>query len=121
MPTALEQGGANAVTPRSILILRFISTVALWTIALLIMFSGYEVLFWLLISVFGMIELLEFYRMLDHKGLPNFKITGMICGAVMLAGSFYYFSRIGPAHSYDFEVAVLLFFLLTVFGRQLFE
>src|SRR6266480_4035963 len=121
MPTTLEQAGANAVTPRSIFILRFISTVALWTIALLIMFSGYEILFWLLISVFGMIGLLEFYRMLDHKGLPNFKITGMICGAVMLAGSFYYFSKIGPAHSYDFEVAVLLFFLLTVFGRQLFE
>src|SRR6267154_6121110 len=84
------------------------------------MFSGYEILFWLLISVFGMIGLLEFYRMLDHKGLPNFKITGMICGAVLLAGSFYYFSKIGPAHSYDFEVAVLLFFLLTVFGRQMF-
>jgi len=70
--------------------------------------------------VFGMIGLWEFYRMLDHKGLPNFKITGMICGAVMLAGSFYYFSKIGPAGSYDFEVAVLLFFLLTVFGRQMF-
>src|SRR5438128_11087376 len=120
MPTTLEQAGANAVTPRSIFILRFISTVALWTIALLIMFSGYEMLFWLLISAFGMIGLLEVYRMLDHKGLPNFKITGMICGAVMLAGSFYYFAKIGPAHSYDFEVAVLLFFLLTVFGRQLF-
>jgi len=70
--------------------------------------------------VFGMIGLWEFYRMLDHKGLPNFKITGMICGAVMLAGSFYYFSKIGPTGSYDFEVAVLLFFLLTVFGRQMF-
>src|SRR5438093_12441597 len=58
--------------------------------------------------------------MLDHKGLRNFKVTGMICGAVMLAGSFYYFSKIGPAGSYDFEVAVLLFFLLTVFGRQMF-
>src|SRR5437660_12758766 len=44
----------------------------------------------------------------------------MICGAVMLGGSFYYFSKIGPAHWYDFEVAVLLFFLLTVFGRQMF-
>src|SRR5437762_7552939 len=120
MPTTLEQSGPNLVSRRSAFILRFISTVALWTVALLIMFSGYEILFWLLISVFGMIGLLEFYRMLDHKGLPNFKITGMICGAVMLAGSFYYFSRIGPAHSYDFEVAVLLFFLLTVFGRQMF-
>src|SRR5438046_4633647 len=121
MPATLEQTGTNVITSRSAFIFRFFSTIALWTVALLIMFSGYEILFWLLISVFGMIGLLEFYRMLDHKGLPNFKITGMICGAVMLAGSFYYFSKIGPAHSYDFEVAVLLFFLLTVFGRQLFE
>src|SRR5207302_240994 len=120
MPATLEQTGTNVITPRSAFILRFVSTIALWTVALLIMFSGYEILFWLLISVFGMIGLLEFYRMLDHKGLPNFKITGMICGVVMLAGSFYYFSKIGPAHSYDFEVAVLLFFLLTVFGRQMF-
>ena len=120
MPATLEQTGPNVVTPRSVFILRFTSTVALWSVALLIMFSGYEILFWVLISVFGMIGLWEFYRMLDHKGLPNFKITGMICGAVMLAGSFYYFSRIGPAGSYDFEVAVLLFFLLTVFARQMF-
>ncbi len=120
MPATLEQTGTNVITSRSAFILRFFSTIALWTIALLIMFSGYEILFWVLISVFGLIGLLEFYRMLDHKGLPNFKVTGMICGAVLLAGSFYYFSKIGPAHSYDFEVAVLLFFLLTVFGRQMF-
>src|SRR5882724_12525038 len=120
MPATLEQTGTNATTSRSVFILRFSSTIALWTIALVIMFTGYEILFWLLISLFGMIGLWEFYRMLDHKGLPNFKFTGMICGAVLLAGSFYYFSKIGPAHSYDFEVAVLLFFLLTVFGRQMF-
>src|ERR1700745_3212514 len=120
MPATLEQTGTNVITSRSAFILRFLSTIALWTIALLIMFSGYEMLFWLLISVFGMIGLLEFYRMLDHKGLPNFKITGMICGAVMLAGSFYYFSKVGPAQSYDFELSVLLFFLLTVFTRQMF-
>ena len=120
MPATLEQAGANGVTPRSVFILRFISTVALWSIALLIAFSGFEILFWLLISLFGLIALLEFYRMLDHKGLPNFKITGMICGVVMLGGSFYYFSKIGPAGSYDFEIAVLLFFLLTVFARQMF-
>ena len=120
MAATLEQTGPNVVTRRSVFILRFISTVALWSVALLIMFTGYEILFWVLISAFGLIGLWEFYGMLDHKGLPNFKITGMICGAVMLAGSFYYFSRIGPAGSYDFEVAVLLFFLLTVFGRQMF-
>src|SRR3954454_15069351 len=120
MPATLEQTGPNIVTRRAAFVLRFVSTVTLWTVALLIMFSGYEILFWLLISVFGMIGLWEFYGMLDHKALPNFKITGMLCGAVMLAGSFYYFSKIGPAGSYDFEVAVLLFFLFTVFGRQMF-
>src|SRR5258707_15678490 len=120
MPVTLEQPASESATPRSVFILRFISTVVLWSIALLIAFSGYEVFFWLLISVFGLIALLEFYRMLDHARLPNFKITGLICGAILLVGSFYYFSKIGPAQSYDFEVAVLLFFLLTVFTRQMF-
>jgi phosphatidate cytidylyltransferase len=92
----------------------------LWTIALAIAFTGYEILYWLLISGFGLIGLWEFYRILDRDHLPNFKYIGMICGAIMLVGSFYYFSRLGPAGSYDFEIAVLLFFLLTVFARQMF-
>jgi phosphatidate cytidylyltransferase len=120
MPVTLEQTERTTATPRSVFFLRFISTVALWSIALLIAFSGHEFLFTALICAFGLIALWEFYSMLDHRELPNFKITGMICGAVMLAGSFYYFAKMGPAGSYDFEIAVLLFFLLTVFGRQMF-
>src|SRR6266480_2294584 len=120
MPVTLQQSEPKTATPRSVFILRFVSTIALWAVALFIAFTGYEILFWFLISAFGLIALWEFYRMLDHRGLPNFKIIGLLCGAVMLAGSFYYFSKIGPAGSYDFEVAVLLFFLLTVFARQMF-
>ncbi len=116
----VEQPASHAATPRAVFILRFASTVVLWSIALAIAFSGYEILFWFLISAFGLIALLEFYRMLDHARLPNFKITGLICGAILLAGSFHYFSTVGPAESYDFELAVLLFFLLTVFTRQMF-
>src|SRR5437764_8490647 len=102
-------------TPRSVFFFRFGSTLVLWSIALGIIFSGYEIAFFLLIGTLGLLSLWEFYGMLDHKGLPNFKVTAMICGTVMLCGSFYYFSRIGLGHSYDFEMAVLLFFLLTVF------
>ena len=120
MPATLEQTEPKTVISRSVFILRFVSTIALWSVALAIAFSGFEILFWLLISGFGLIALWEFYCMLDHRGLPNFKVTGIVCGAAMLAGSFYYFARIGPAQSYDFEVAVLLFFLLTVFARQMF-
>jgi phosphatidate cytidylyltransferase len=120
MPVTVEQAAADTTKPRSVFVLRFVSTVVLWSIALAIAFSGYEVFFWFLISLFGLIALWEFYRMLDHAGLPNFKITGLICGAIMLVGSFYYFSKVGPTQSYDFELAVLLFFLLTVFTRQMF-
>jgi phosphatidate cytidylyltransferase len=120
MPATLEQTEPNTVTPRSVFILRFITTIALWSVALVIAFSGYELAFYALICVFGLIALWEFYGMLDHRSLPNFKVTGMICGTVMLVGSFYYFAKIGPAQSYDFETAVLLFFLLTVFARQMF-
>src|SRR6266576_3792471 len=120
MPVTVEQPASQSATPRSVFILRFASTVVLWSIALAVAFSGYEIFFWFLISAFGLIALLEFYRMLDHAHLPNFKVTGLICGAILLAGSFHYFSTVGPAESYDFEVAVLLFFLLTVFTRQMF-
>jgi phosphatidate cytidylyltransferase len=120
MPATIDQAAPKPVSARSTFLFRFASTICLWTVALFIAFSGHEGGFWFLISLFGMIGLLEFYTMLDHKRLPNFKITGMICGAVMLCGSFYYFSRMGPARSYDFELAVLLGFLLTVFTRQIF-
>src|ERR1700757_2633510 len=100
MPATLERHAPETATPRSVFILRFVSTIVLWAIALSIAFSGYEVLFWLLISVFGLIALWEFYRILDRDHRPNFKYIGLICAAIMLAGSFYYFSRLGPAESY---------------------
>jgi phosphatidate cytidylyltransferase len=121
MPATVEQANAKPATPRSVFVLRFASTIVLWTVALVICFSGYELGFFVLISLVGLIALWEFYGMLDHKGLPNFKLTAMICGGVMLVGSFYYFSHYGPARSYDFEVAILLLFLLTVFTRQMFN
>src|SRR3954464_9884557 len=122
MATAVqEEVQAKPQTRRSVFLLRFASTIALWSVALLIAFSGHEGAFWALISLFGLVAQWEFYRMLDARGLPNFKITAMICGSVMLCGSFYYFSHVGLARSYDFEMAVLLFFLLTVFTRQMFD
>jgi len=120
MSAAIEQTAPKPQTKGAVFVLRFLSTIVLWSVALVIAFSGYELAFHLLICLFGLVALWEFYRMLDHKGLPNFKIVGMLCGVVMLAGSFYYFSRMGPTRSYDFELSVLLFFLLTMFTRQMF-
>jgi phosphatidate cytidylyltransferase len=121
MPETLDRAKPKPVTAKLTFIFRFASTITLWSVALLIIFSGYELAFFALIAAFGLLTLWEFYGMLDHKGLPNFKITAMVSGAIMLCGSFYYFSTVGPAQSYDFEMAVLLGFLLTVFTRQMFE
>ena len=121
MPKTVDRAISQPVTARLTFVLRFVSTVTLWSVALLIIFSGWEIAFFLLIGSLGLLSLWEFYGMLDHKGLPNFKITAMACGALLLCGSFYYFSRVGIARSYDYEVAVRLFFLLTVFTRQMFD
>ena len=121
MSEPADRATTKPVTAKLTFLFRFASTIALWSIALLIIFSGYEIAFFGLIGSLGLLALWEFYGMLDHKGLPNFKITAMVCGAIMLCGSFYYFSRVGIARSYDFEMAVLLLFLLTVFTRQMFD
>jgi len=68
-----QEIGKKPATPRAVFILRFTSTIILWTVALLIAFSGFELAFWGLISAFGLISLWEFYGMLDQRGLPNFK------------------------------------------------
>ena len=121
MSATVDRATPKPITKKLTFLFRFASTIALWSVALGIIFSGYEIAFFCLIAAFGLLTLWEFYGMLDAKGLPNFKITAMICGAIMLSGSFYYFSKVGVAQSYDFEMAVLLGFLLTVFTRQMFD
>src|ERR1051325_7360929 len=97
------------------------SSLVLWTLALFTIFRGWGIGVFVLISGVGLLALWEFYRMLGHKELPNFKVLAMICGLIFIIGSFYYFKKVGPAESYDYEVSVLLFFLLIVFARQMFE
>ena len=100
---------------------RLVSAVLLWSLLLGVLFAGSPVGYFLLTGVMGLLGLWEFYRMLDHKGLPNFKMFGMGCAGIFFAGSFYFLAyRDGSAHSNNFEMAVLLIFLLGVFGRQLF-
>ena len=106
---------------RSVFLSRLLSTVVLWAVVLWTVFSGHEFGFFALISGMGLTALWEFYRMLDNRGLPNFKITGMICGAVLFAGSFYFFHRYGQSEASNFEVVALVGLLMTVMTRQMFK
>ncbi len=94
----------------------------MWTLALWTICTGWEPGFVPLISGLGLVGLWEYYSMLDAKKLPNFKMFGMFCGALMFAGSFYWLGwrRSSPSGIYDFEIGTLLIFMLVVFGRQMF-
>lgn len=110
-----------ASSKRVVFFARLSSTLALWAVALYIILSGFEVGFFFLIGSLSLLGLWEYFQMLDHARLPNFKLTGMLGAAVLLGGGFYYFSTVGPAHSYDFEMAVMLALVLVVITRQIFE
>ena len=100
---------------------RLVSTLFLWALVLGTVLSGYEQMFFVTIAGIGLLGLWEYYEMLDRRGVPNFKLTALICAVAFFAASFYAFRSYGPDKSYDFEIAVLVVFLLVVFGRQMFQ
>ncbi len=100
--------------------LRLSSTVGLWAIILAAVFSGNEVAFFGVIAVMALVALGEYFRMLDNDGIPNFKLTALITAAVFLGGSFLYFRSNGAARGLDFELAILVLFLVVMFARQMF-
>ena len=100
---------------------RLISAIAMWAIALSVIFSGNETVFLLLIGSLGMAGLWEYFRMIERSGMRCFKAFGMICGAASFIGSFLALRTNSQTAAYDFEMFVLLVFLFGVFARQMFR
>jgi len=100
---------------------RLVSTLTMWAVVLGTILSGYEQFFFVTIAGIGLLGLWEYYEMLDRRSIPNFKLTALICAVVFFAASFLTFRAHSPDKSYDFEIAVLLTFLLVVFARQMFQ
>jgi len=69
----------------------------------------------------ALMALWEYYRMLESDGIGVFTLTGMICAAVLLGGGFLLMRAHGPEQAYDFELVVLVLFLLVIFARQMFR
>lgn len=100
--------------------LRLGSTAALWLLILATIFSGNQLFFFVVISGMALVGLWEYFGMLDAAHIPCFKLTGMIAAVIFLSGSFYCFSNFGLAQALEFELAILVLFLMGVFGRQMF-
>ncbi len=111
---------AAAPSNRVTFLLRTASTIVLWAVVLGTIFSGFEVGFFVIIAGLGLTGLWEYFNMLDHMRLPAFRAFGMICAAVFYIGSFYFFRTFGSGQAYEFELSVMLVFLISTFARQMF-
>jgi phosphatidate cytidylyltransferase len=97
------------------------STLTLWAIIVGTILANSDIGFFALILFLGLVGLYEYFHMVKEQGAPVFTLTGSICAAVYLVGSFLYLRAHGPAHSLDLEMGVLVTFLFVIFARQMFR
>jgi phosphatidate cytidylyltransferase len=107
---------------------RLVSTVVLWTAILSAMFSGNHFIadgvFVVLIVFLALTGLVEFYGLARLRGLPCFKVSGVIGGVLLMIGTFLNVTgQLGtygsPARVNDFETSFLILFVLGLCLRQL--
>src|SRR5580698_3258413 len=107
---------------------RLASTVVCWTAILWAMFSGNHYIadgvFVVLIVFLALTGLVEFYNLARKRGLPCFKVYGVIGGVLLMIGTFLNVTgKLGtynsPARVNDFETSFLILFVLGLCLRQL--
>jgi phosphatidate cytidylyltransferase len=110
---------------KQIFLSRLVSTVVLWSVVLGAILTGSEPGCLVVICGLGLVGLLEFFRGLKAKRLPAFPTVGLVCGFVILVGTYLSFSGmlghwwglsvIAP----QVEVALLMLSVLAVLTAQL--
>jgi phosphatidate cytidylyltransferase len=116
-----------------IFIRRLASTVTLWTIVLLALFSSNRIVsdyvFMLLILFLAVTGLIEFYGLVEKRNLVCFKRWGILGGILLMVGTFLNLtgkmgtpSEIGgPARVNDFEISFIILFVLGLCLCQFFS
>ncbi len=108
---------------------RLITTVILWTVIIAALFSGCPLVsdgvFVLIIVLLSAAGLMEFYGLVEKRGLPCFKWCGLAGAILLTAGTFFNLTgHLGtsgsPARVNDFETGFLILFVLGLCVRQLF-
>ncbi len=118
-----ETAPSKAPSKPAILVRRTLSSIVLWAIVLVAIFSKNK-----LISDYfflGIMLLLagagsaEFYDLVAKRGLVCFKGWGIFGGLLLMASTFVYLSpRVNPAKANDFETSFLILFVLGLCVRQ---
>jgi phosphatidate cytidylyltransferase len=112
---------------------RLASTVTLWTIVLLALFSGNhfisDYVFMVLILFLAVTGLIEFYGLVEKRNLVCFKRWGIAGGILLMLGTFFNLTGHigtpsdigGPARVNDFEISFIILFVLGLCILQFFS
>ena len=128
---AAENPPASALASKGqIFVRRLASFVVLWTVVLAALFSGHKTLadtvFLFIMMALAGLGLVEFYGLVEKRGLVCFKEWGVFGGLLLMASTFVYLSgllgeRSAPAKAHDFESSMLILFVLGLCIRQFFS
>lgn len=114
-------------TKPMILVRRLISSIVLWSVVLLAMFSGNQwvsnYVFLLIMMALAGLGLNEFYDLVGKRDLVCFKEWGIFGGLLLMGSTFVYLSgllgpHVDPAKANDFETSILILFVLGLCIRQ---
>lgn len=117
----------NQVSKAKVFFRRLGSTLVLWGVVLTAMFSGNKLIsdyvFLLLMALLACVGLLEFYGLVEKRGLVCFKVWGNCAGVLLMIGTFLHVTgHLGihgtPARVNDFETSFLILFVLGLCVRQ---
>lgn len=114
-----------SASKRAVLLRRLGSSLLLWGVVLAAMFSGNQLVsnyvFLLIMLVIAGVGLHEFYGLVRQRGLVCFRGLGIAGGLLLMGGTFFFVTgpgRRAPALANDFEVTILILFVLGLCFRQ---
>jgi len=98
---------------------RLISSIVLWGIMLAVIFWMPPAGLYIFMNLVIARAVWEFYVICEAKGLRTYKVWGAIATVALISGSWFFYGQHNRLQlSYDFDILILLVFILGVFIRQ---
>ncbi|MEI6085552.1 MAG: CDP-archaeol synthase [Verrucomicrobiota bacterium] len=98
---------------------RLISSIVLWGIMLAVIFWLPPAGLYIFLNLVITRAVWEFYVICEAKGLRTYKVWGAIATVALISGSWFFYGQHNREQlSYDFDILILLVFILGVFIRQ---